>query len=159
MDTEKAIERRAIAKTTEPLDVYSFAFAAFEVRVLVLRKAVMLVMIAFTFTGRAIGHRMRVRAVPQRAWNACETPYYIDSDTAFTPLLRDASNFLQGAHGSIIRCLSDALKSPDIEPVDTFDLSSALAGVAILIKMGHACVGKAYLCILMQQMGADESTH
>jgi hypothetical protein len=91
-------------------------------------------------------------------WMKLHAPYYIDSDTAFTPLLHDASNFLQGAHG-IIRCLSDALKSPDIETVDTYDLSSALAGVAILIKMGHACVGKAHLRILMQQMGADESTH
>jgi hypothetical protein len=55
--------------------------------------------------------------------------------------------------------LSDALAGPDIETVDTDDLSYALTGVATLVKMRHACVGKAHLRLLMEQMGAGESEH
>jgi hypothetical protein len=91
-------------------------------------------------------------------WMKLHAPYYIDANTAFTPLLHDASGFLQGAHG-IMRCLSDALVSPDIKTINTDDLSYALAGVATLIKMGHACVGKAHLRLLIEQMGVDENTH
>lgn len=91
-------------------------------------------------------------------WVKLHAPYYIDSETAFTPLLHDAAQFLQGAHG-IMRCLSDALACPDTDIVNTDDLSYALAGIATLIKMGHACVGKAHLRILMEQMGAGESEH
>ncbi|WP_333682209.1 hypothetical protein [Dyella sp.] len=91
-------------------------------------------------------------------WMKLHAPYYIDADTAFTPLLHDASQFLQGAHG-IMRCLGDALTSPYVDTVDTDDLAYALAGVATLLKMSHACVGKAHLRMLMEQMEAGESEH
>jgi hypothetical protein len=59
----------------------------------------------------------------------------------------------------MLHCLRDTLDSRETEVVDADNLSAALAGVAILIKMGHACVGKAHLRLLMDQMGADENTH
>lgn len=48
----------------------------------------------------------------------------------------------------------------DIErKADIDDISHALAGVATLVKMSHACIGKAHLRILMEQMGAGDSEH
>jgi hypothetical protein len=35
----------------------------------------------------------------QDLWAKLHAPYYIDARTAFTPLLHDAAQFLQGAHG------------------------------------------------------------
>ena len=40
--------------------------------------------------------------------------------------------------------LGDVLTHPDTETVDTHDLSAAPVGLAMLVKMEHACLGKAH---------------
>jgi hypothetical protein len=86
-------------------------------------------------------------------WIKLHSDYYIAPDASFPSLLQDASDLLHGARG-IVRCLGDALACPDVETVDTDDLSCALMGIATLIDMGHRCMAKAHLRMMLMAPNA-----